>query len=84
MSFSDQYGPWAVIAGASEGTGRAYARQVAAQGVNCVLVARREGPLTALADEISAANHVQCVTAAIDLAALTPQLASSPPSASGR
>src|SRR5579862_2251318 len=69
MNFFDRYGPWAVIAGASEGTGRAYARQLAAQGVNCILVARRAGPLTALADELRAANRVQCVTAAIDLAA---------------
>jgi short-subunit dehydrogenase len=69
MNFSDRYGPWALIAGASEGTGRAYARQVAAQGVNCILIARREGPLTALAEEIRAASGVECVTAAIDLAA---------------
>jgi short-subunit dehydrogenase len=69
MNFSDRYGPWALIAGASEGTGRAYARQVAAQGVNCILIALRERPLTALADEIRATNRVECVTAAIDLAA---------------
>jgi uncharacterized protein len=69
MSFSEHYGPWAVIAGASEGTGRAYARQVAAQGINCILIARREGPLASLAEEIRAASRVECVTAAIDLAA---------------
>jgi short-subunit dehydrogenase len=68
MSFSGHYGPWAVIAGASEGTGRAFARQVAAKGINCLLVARREGPLASLADEIRAASRVECVTAAIDLA----------------
>jgi short-subunit dehydrogenase len=70
MNFSEHYGPWAVIAGASEGTGRAFAKQVAAKGINCILIARREGPLTALADEIRAASGVECVTAAIDLAAL--------------
>jgi uncharacterized protein len=69
MSFSGHYGPWAVIAGASEGTGRAFARQVAAKGVNCILIARREGPLTVLAEEIRAASRVECITATIDLAA---------------
>ena len=69
MDFAERYGPWAVIAGASEGTGRAFARQVAANGVNCILIARREGPLTALAEELRAQSGVDCITAAIDLAA---------------
>lgn len=41
MSFFERYGPWAVIAGASEGTGRAFARQVAAQGLSGILIARQ-------------------------------------------
>jgi short-subunit dehydrogenase len=70
MDFKDRYGPWAIIAGASEGTGRAFARKIAAQGVNCILIARREGPLTELAAEIARESKVTCVTAAIDLSAL--------------
>lgn len=66
--FVERYGPWAVIAGASEGTGRAFAKQIAAQGVRCVLIARREGPLLALAQEIQAESGLECVTASIDLA----------------
>lgn len=69
MKFAERYGPWAVIAGASEGTGRAFARQVAAQGVNCILIARRDAQLTALAADIGAESDVECVTAAIDLTA---------------
>ena len=69
MSFAERYGPWAVIAGASEGTGRAFARRIAANGVASVLIARREGPLTALAEEIRSEYGLVCVTAAIDLAA---------------
>jgi len=69
MNFAERYGPWAVIAGASEGTGRAFARQVAAQGVNCILIARREGPLAALADEIRAESSVDCISITADLAA---------------
>ncbi len=69
MSFAERYGPWAVVAGASEGVGRAFARQIAANGVPCVLIARREAPLAAVAEEIRAESGIECVTAAIDLAA---------------
>ena len=67
MSFAERYGPWAVIAGASEGTGRAFARKIAANGVPCILIARREAPLAALAAEIQLESGLTCVTAAIDL-----------------
>lgn len=66
MSFRARYGPWALITGASEGTGAAFARQIAAEGVNLILVARREGPLATLADEMRG-QGVECVTASIDL-----------------
>ncbi len=69
MSFADRYGPWALVAGASEGTGREFARQIAANGVSCILVARRAEPLAALAKEIHAESGVECVTASVDLAA---------------
>jgi short-subunit dehydrogenase len=69
MSFADHYGPWAVIAGASEGTGSAFARQLAAHGVHCVLLARRQAPLQALAEELRSVSGVECVVASVDLAA---------------
>jgi short-subunit dehydrogenase len=69
MSFADRYGPWALITGASEGTGRSFARQLAADGVPSILVARRAEPLAALVEEIRAESGVECVTATIDLAA---------------
>jgi short-subunit dehydrogenase len=68
MGFFDRYGPWAVVTGASEGTGRAFARQIAAEGVPSILIARREQPLKVLADEIYSESGVECVTATIDLA----------------
>jgi short-subunit dehydrogenase len=41
----DKYGPWAVIAGGSEGVGAEFAKQLAGNGFNLVLVARKPGPL---------------------------------------
>jgi short-subunit dehydrogenase len=67
--FASRYGPWVLIAGASEGTGASFARQLAEKGLNLILVARREGPLDQLALELRAAHGIQCVTASIDLAA---------------
>jgi uncharacterized protein len=49
MRFADRYGPWAVIAGASEGIGAAFAAALARHGINLVLCARREEPLATLA-----------------------------------
>jgi len=68
MGLERRYGPWAIIAGASEGTGLAFARQIAAEGINCVLIARREGPLHKVADQIRREQGVDCIAAAIDLA----------------
>jgi short-subunit dehydrogenase len=42
----------ALVTGASSGIGESFVRQLAARGVACVVVARREGRLQALADRI--------------------------------
>lgn len=68
MTLLRKYGPWALITGASEGTGSAFARRLADQGINCVLVARRRAPLEALAIEIRG-KGVEAITASVDLAA---------------
>ncbi len=51
--FRERYGPWAIVAGASEGLGEAFARELAARGVNVALVARREAVVRGLADDIA-------------------------------
>ena len=50
--FRKRFGPWAVIAGGSDGIGAAYARDCARRGLDVVLIARRREPLEALAREL--------------------------------
>lgn len=66
-----RYGPTALIAGASEGIGAAFARQLAGAGLSLVLIARRQAPLEALAAELRAAHGVEVTTHALDLGAPT-------------
>lgn len=51
-AFRRHYGPWALITGASDGTGEHFALQLAEAGLDCVLVARREDALTELARKL--------------------------------
>ena len=67
-SFAEHYGPWTLVAGASEGLGEAFARAAAAHGLNLILVARRPALLEALAAEIRVAQRVEVQTLAGDLA----------------
>ena len=68
ISFAARYGPWALVAGASEGIGAAFAEAIAQRGVNVALVARRGPPLEALADRLTADHHVETLRIAADLA----------------
>lgn len=70
-SFIDRYGPWALIAGASEGIGAAFAEEIASHGVNLLLLARRTGPLEDLAVKLRAAHRVEVRTASVDLGSPT-------------
>lgn len=61
-----KYGPWAVVAGGSEGVGAEFARLLAGSGVNLVLVARKPAALEATAQECRELG-VEVHTLAIDL-----------------
>jgi uncharacterized protein len=65
--FLQKYGPWALVAGGSEGLGGAFAEELARRGLNLVLVARRAGPLEELAARLRSASGVQVRTLAADL-----------------
>src|SRR5260370_8767199 len=49
----ERFGPWALVTGASSGIGKEFARQIAASGINIVLVARREDLLKEAGVEFS-------------------------------
>lgn len=60
------YGPWAVIAGGSEGVGAAFALLLAEAGVNLVLLARKPEPLAETASA-ARAKGVDVRTLSVDL-----------------
>ena len=62
-----QFGPWALVTGASSGIGREFARQIAASGINVVLVARRQALLEEAGREFAKAYGVQYRVIAADL-----------------
>ena len=57
--FVDRYGLWALVAGASQGLGAAFARALAERGMNLMLVARRKALLDSLAGELRARFGVE-------------------------
>src|SRR5712671_7761875 len=63
----ERFGPWAVITGASSGIGKEFARQIAASGINVVLVARRETTLIEVGRSIAKDFNVQYRVIVMDL-----------------
>ena len=79
MTVAEKYGPWAVIAGASDGVGAAFAEELAGHGVKLVLVARRQALLEELAARLPVETRVLALdlstpTAIAELAAATAEL----------
>jgi hypothetical protein len=63
----NRFGPWALVTGASSGIGSEFARQIAASGINVVLVARREALLDEVGRAIAKDFKVQYRTVVADL-----------------
>jgi short-subunit dehydrogenase len=69
IMIAEQYGPWALIAGGSEGVGESFALKLASHGVNLLLIARKSAPLEGLAERIRRTAAVQVRLLVQDLTA---------------
>ena len=65
--FATKYGPWAIVVGASDGVGALFAERIASEGVNVVLVARRQHVLDEVAEGIQGRTGAQTLTLTVDL-----------------
>jgi len=63
----NNFGPWAIITGASSGIGKEFAHQLASNGLNLVLVARRVRLLEELVEQLTPQFNIQCKIIAADL-----------------
>jgi len=77
MNLKQKYGNTALVAGASEGIGAAYATSLAAEGMNLVLVARRLEPLQQLAEKLGKKYkiEIQCISCDLGNINATQQIA---------
>ena len=66
--FKEKYGPFALVAGGSDGLGYAFAEAVARRGLNLVLIARQEDRLHAASERLKAAYAIDVISIAADMA----------------
>jgi short-subunit dehydrogenase len=66
--FKERYGPYALVAGGSDGLGYAFAQAIAGRGLNLVLVARQEERLKAAAARLKKIYKIDVMTIAADMA----------------
>jgi uncharacterized protein len=66
-NFRARYGPWALVAGASAGLGAEFAAQLAARGLNLLLIARRKETLDELATTLMHDYAIEVRTLQFDL-----------------
>jgi hypothetical protein len=66
--FIEKYGPYALIAGGSDGLGYAFAEAVARRGLNLVLIARQEDRLKVAATRLKESYGIDAIPIVADMA----------------
>ncbi|VTJ51292.1 Hypothetical predicted protein [Marmota monax] len=61
-----QYGRWAVVSGATDGIGKAYAEELASRGLNVILMSRNEEKLRTVAKDIADTYQVETDIIVVD------------------
>ena len=67
MISKEKHGPWAVIAGGSEGVGESFARKLAEAGLNLIIIARKTSALEQTAATLRKSAGVEVRTIGADL-----------------
>lgn len=65
--FVQQYGPWALVTGAAQGLGKAFAEALAAKGFKLVMVDRQPDSLAAVCEQLSVDFATECLPVVLDL-----------------
>lgn len=68
IDFKTKYGPWAIVAGASEGLGASFAEVLAKRQINLVLIARRTDKLEQLSKKLRDSYPIEVINHSMDLA----------------
>jgi short-subunit dehydrogenase len=68
LRFKERYGPYALIAGGSDGLGLAFAEAIARRGLNLVIIARQEARLKAAAARLQETYQVDVISIVADMA----------------
>jgi len=66
--FKEKYGPYALVAGGSDGLGFAFAEAIARRGLNLVLIARRQDLLQAAAARLTDTYGIDVISITADMA----------------
>jgi short-subunit dehydrogenase len=67
QTFQSKYGPWALVTGAAQGLGAEFARQIAARGINLVIIDMLTDELVQVGKEIRNGTGREIITIATDL-----------------
>ena len=67
MTFTEKFGPWAIVAGAAEGLGEAYSEALAKRNVNLVMVDNQLTTMEELSQKLEKTYGIETIQLHLDL-----------------